>query len=129
MIFAHEMRVRYHDTDHAGRAYHANYVKWLEDARVEFLRAKGVDYKLLEQNGTYLAVTSLNIDYQKAIDYDALISIIIKKVEKRKLKIDFFYEILNNEGERSAKALISLVCLSALGKPVRIPRELLEIIT
>ena len=72
-------RVRYKETDKGNRVYHANYLVWLDMARTEFLRSKGIDYARFETDGYFLVVRKASIEYFGSASFDDEIKIIIKK--------------------------------------------------
>ena len=66
-----EIRVRYAETDQMGVAYYANYLVWMEVARVEHCRALGFDYRDMErEGGAFLAVTEASCRYRSPARYD-----------------------------------------------------------
>ena len=94
-----KVRVRYSETDQMGVVYHGNYAQYFEMGRVEWLRNLGVSYKWMEENGIMLPVVSLNINYKKPARYDDLL--IVKTIFKSQtsVKIEFDYEIRNEQNE------------------------------
>jgi acyl-CoA thioester hydrolase len=59
--FEYQLRVRYGDTDKMGYVYYGNYAYYFEQARAEAMRALGIPYKLLEDNGIMMPVTRMSI--------------------------------------------------------------------
>ena len=57
-----QVRVRYSETDQMGVVYHGNYIPYFEIGRVEWLRNKGVSYKLMEESGIALQIVSMTIN-------------------------------------------------------------------
>ncbi|WP_195571866.1 acyl-CoA thioesterase [Paenibacillus sp. 1001270B_150601_E10] len=68
--YGHHLRVRYQETDRMGVVFHGNYVTWFEVGRTEWIRALGISYKQLEEQGLLLPVVDLNIRYQHPARYD-----------------------------------------------------------
>src|SRR5262245_54605374 len=66
-------RVNYSETDQMGFVYHANYLIWMDMARTEHLRERGMSYRDLERQGTYLTVTDVHVRYRQAARYDDMI--------------------------------------------------------
>ena len=64
------IRVRYAETDRMGYVYYGNYATYFEVARVEALRALGITYKSLEDNGILLPVRAFSIEYKRPAHYD-----------------------------------------------------------
>src|SRR2546421_13013576 len=75
VISAVTHRVNYSETDQMGFVYHANYLIWMDRARTEHLRERGVSYKQLEEQGTYLTVTAVHVRYRQPARYDDMIRV------------------------------------------------------
>ena len=114
-----KLRVRYGETDKMGVVYYGNYAQYLEQGRTEWLREMGFSYKWMEDNGIHLPVVNLTIDYKKPAQYDDLLTIttILKKTPT--FKIEFHYEINNQDGLLLVKAATTLVFVNSLTKKVR----------
>jgi len=93
------VRVRYAETDQMGVVYHGNYAQYFEMGRVEWLRNIGISYKWMEDNGIMLPVVSLNINYKKPARYDDLLRVKTIFKSQTSVKIEFDYEIYNEQGE------------------------------
>ena len=120
-------RVRYGETDQMGVVYHGNYPQYLEMGRVEWLRVLGISYKDMEINGIILPVISLQLNYKKSAVYDDLLTVRTILRKKPQVKIEFDYEIYNEEGELLAEANTVLAFMDAKkNKPIRCPEYILE---
>ncbi|TDQ31646.1 acyl-CoA thioesterase [Zeaxanthinibacter enoshimensis] len=120
-------RIRYAETDQMGVVYHGNYPQYLEMGRVEWLRTFGVSYKSMEENGIMLPVISLQLNFKKSAVYDDLISVSTKLVKTPSVRIEFDYEIHNEEGELLATANTVLAFMDMKSKrPIKCPDYLLE---
>lgn len=123
----YSFRVRYSETDQMGVVYHGNYAQYLEMGRVEWLRALGVTYKSMEDNGVMLPVISLHINYKKSALYDDLITVETQLANKPMVKIEFDYRIFNEAGELLATAHTVLAFMDkSTNKPIRCPDYILE---
>jgi acyl-CoA thioester hydrolase len=94
-----KVRVRYSETDQMGVVYHGNYAQFLEMGRVEWLRNLGISYKWMEENGIMLPVVSLNINYKKPARYDDLLTVKTIFKSQTSVKIEFDYQIYNEQNE------------------------------
>jgi acyl-CoA thioester hydrolase len=65
-----KLRVRYAETDQMRIAHHSAYLIWFEAARVEWLRARGLDYRTLEAAGISLAVSAIEVLYHRSSRFD-----------------------------------------------------------
>jgi acyl-CoA thioester hydrolase len=86
------IRVRYQETDKMGVVYHMNYLNWFEIGRTEMIRALGVTYHDLEQQGLYLPLTDAELSFKKAAQYDDPILIYTRVDEFGPLRIRFVSE-------------------------------------
>ncbi|THD68063.1 acyl-CoA thioesterase [Robertkochia marina] len=121
------IRVRYGETDKMGVVYHANYAQYLEVARVEWLRALGISYKWMEENGVMLPVISLHIDYKNPARYDDLLTVSVGLKKTPGVKIEFWYEIRSEDGTILVEANTVLAFINTLtNKPMRCPDYILE---
>ena len=81
-VFTWTIRVYYEDTDAGGIVYYANYLKYFERARTEWLRALGVDqHDLLERHGAMFVVKSASIDYHAPARLDDVVTLTLS-IEK-----------------------------------------------
>lgn len=93
------VRVRYSETDQMGVVYHGNYAQYFEMGRVEWLRNIGISYKWMEENGVMLPVVSLTTNYKKPARYDDLLRVKTIFKSQTSAKIEFDYEIYNEQDE------------------------------
>ena len=124
-----QIRVRYGETDQMGIVYHGNYALYLEMGRIEWLRKLGVSYKSMEENGIMLPVVSLSINYKKSACYDDVINVKTQLKKAPTARIEFEYEITNENGEILTTAETTLVFMDMKSKrPVRAPKYILEVL-
>jgi acyl-CoA thioester hydrolase len=124
-----QIRVRYSETDQMQVVYHGNYAQYFEIGRVEWLRNKGASYKLMEQNGIMLPVVSLTMNYRKPARYDELLTLktILKK--RSSVKIEFDYELYNENQEllTTGNSILVFVAVNT-GKPISPPQYIIDIL-
>jgi len=121
------IRVRYGETDQMGYVYYGNYAQFFEVGRVEWLRALGVSYKSLEESGIMLPVIQLNINYMKPAKYDDLLTITTIMTQKPLVKIEFDFEVHNENNELLTTGFTSLVFMDMKkNKPIKAPQYLLD---
>lgn len=125
--FEISFRIRYGETDQMGVVYHGNYPQFLEIARIEWLRSLGISYKNMEENGVMLPVISLQINYKKSAVYDDLITVAIQLRKIPAARIEFDYDIFNENGDLLVNANTVLAFIdSRTKKPIRCPAYILE---
>ena len=121
------IRVRYGETDQMGYVYYGNYAQFFEVGRVEWLRALGVSYKSLEESGIMLPVIQLNINYMKPAKYDDLLTITTIMTKKPLVKIEFDFEVHNENNVLLTTGYTSLVFMDMKkNKPIKAPQYLLD---
>lgn len=125
----HSIRVRYGETDPMKYVYYGNYAEYFEVARVELFRTLGISYDEIERRGIFLPVSEYKIKYIRPGLYDQLLEIhtYIKKIPG--VKIEFDYEIYNEDKVKITQASTTLFFLDAeTNKIVRCPDFLLDLI-
>lgn len=125
-----EFRVRYGETDQMSYAYHGNYAAYFEMGRTEWLRKLGVSYKKMEEDGIMLPVINLNTNYLKPAKYDDVLTLKTTLAKKPTARIEFKFEITNQQNELLTTATAVLVFVNmTTNRPTRIPKYLLEKLT
>ncbi len=122
-----QFRVRYGETDQMGFVYYGNYAQYFEMGRTEWLRKLGITYKKMEEDGIMLPVMNLNINYLKPAKYDDLLTLKTILPKLPSAKIEFSYEVYNEEGELLTTAKTTLVFVNMkTNKPTRAPEYVLK---
>ena len=125
--FSTNIRVRYGETDQMGVVYHGNYATYFEVARTEWLRNLGVTYKDLENNGIMLPVISLSFNFVKSAKYDDLLTISVFLKKRPLVKIEFDYEIYNQNKEKisTGNSVLAFMDMKT-NKPIKCPDYILN---
>ena len=115
------LRVYYEDTDLAGIVYYANYLKFIERARSEWLRDLGVDQAGLKADqGVVFAVRRIEADYLRPARHDDLLTVTSTFVEHSGARLVLSQSVLRGD-ETLFTALVTLVCLDRDGRARRVP--------
>ncbi len=121
-----EIRVIYGDTDQMGVVYYANYLRFFEAARNEFIRAKGLRYRDFERDyRLMLPVVEASVEYRRPARYDDLLAVEITLTEVRRASARFEYRVLR-EGALLATGRTVHACVDLEGKVRRLPAELVS---
>jgi len=124
-----QIRVRYGETDQMGVVYHGNYALYLEMGRIEWLRKLGISYKKMEESGIMLPVISMSLNYKKSACYDDVINVKTQLKNIPTAKIEFDYEINNEQGEIILTASVVLAFIDMkTNRPIRAPQYILDVI-
>lgn len=125
----HTIRVRYAETDPMKYVYYGNYAEYFELGRVELFRSIGISYDEIEKLGIWLPVSDYNIKYLKPALYDQKLEIhtFVKKIPS--VRIEFEYEIYNEEKIKITEARTTLFFLaSETNKIIKCPDFLMKLI-
>jgi acyl-CoA thioester hydrolase len=119
-----KVRIYYHHTDSGGVVYYANYLKFLEEARTEYLEEKGISIKELADRDILFVVARQEIDYKYPAFYGDTLSINTLLAEISGVKLIFECEISNQSKRIVSFAKTILVCIGKDFKPRAIPEEI-----
>ena len=121
--FTWPVRVYWEDTDAGGVVYHASYLRFLERARTEWLRALGVDQGALkESSGLAFLVREMQLDFLRAALLDDELQVTVAVQERRAASILFAQTIHRADGTPLLRAQVRVACVDVQRmQPVRIP--------
>lgn len=122
-------RVNYAETDQMGVVYHANYLVWLDVARTEHLRQRGMSYADLEARGYRLAVGEVSVRYLRAARFDDVVTVECRVADLASRRIIFRYVVRREaDGERLAEAETAMLALDADFHLTRLPADVLALL-
>ena len=129
MTFNFPIRIYYEDTDAGGIVYHANYLKFCERARTEFLRELGIEQDAYLKHNIAFVVKSMDIDFKSAAKFndELIISTTVSRLKKVSVE---FEQIIKNKNEQlvfSAKVQVACVNTTVM-KPMAIPELILGVL-
>jgi acyl-CoA thioester hydrolase len=128
-MFEARLRVIYGDTDQMGVVYHANYFRYFELARCEYIRDRGRSYREIERDGARLPVVEAHAHYHSPARYDDVLVIRTRVQQLRRASLTFGYEV-RRDGEPQVLCTGHTVhaCLNAEGRPIRFPPALVDLL-
>lgn len=129
MTFNWPIRVYYEDTDSGGVVYYANYLKYMERARTEYLRHLEFEQDvLIKTHNVLFAVRHVNIDYHKPARFNELLSVRSSVIECKKASLLFEQHVYRVDDDALLCAgQVKIACLQADSfKPAAIPLFILE---
>ena len=126
--FIWPVRVYYEDTDHGGVVYHANFVKFMERARTEWLRARGVDQdRLSEEQGVLFAIRDLQLKFHRPARYNDALEVTVQRLRCGRASADFHQQV-RRAGELLCEGTVRVAALErGTFKPTMMSDELLKI--
>jgi acyl-CoA thioester hydrolase len=120
-----DIRVIYGDTDQMGVVYYANYLRFFEAGRNEYIRARGLRYRDFEARfGLRLPVAEAQVRYRAPARYDDLLTVETSLAEVKRASARFGYRIVR-DGEVLATGHTVHACVDLEGRIQRMPAELL----
>lgn len=123
-IKLYEHRVSYYETDQMGIVHHSNYIRWFEDARVDFLEQAGFSYKKMEDIGVMIVVLGASCDYKISARFGDNVVIIPKISEFNGFKMTVTYRVLNKSDGTLMATGETRHCFTDLNlKPVRTKKD------
>ncbi|WP_018506883.1 tol-pal system-associated acyl-CoA thioesterase [Thiobacillus thioparus] len=127
MTFVWPVRVYWEDTDAGGVVYYANYLKFMERARSEWLRAFGVEQDVLRNEaGVVFVVRRVEIDYLSPARFNEQLEVSVVLHEAGRASLSVRQELMRGS-TRLAEAVVTLACVDAIRfKPVKIPEPILQ---
>ena len=125
--FRWSVRVYYEDTDSGGVVYYANYLKFMERARTEWLRSLGYEQdRLVREQGLLFAVTDVELRYLSPSRFNDALSVTARIVERRRARLRF-EQTVYREDQALCAGRIQIACLDAQSfRPRPIPDSLFE---
>jgi acyl-CoA thioester hydrolase len=123
---AFTVRVYYEDTDFSGNVYHAAYLKFLERARTEFLRARGVHHFELAKSGIAFAVRSMTIEFLAPAHIDDLLTVTTTPLAATGARLHLAQAIHRGDSALVAAKLV-VVAITGAGRPARLPVSLRDL--
>jgi acyl-CoA thioester hydrolase len=120
-----ETRVTYAETDAMGIVYYANYLRWFEIGRTEFMRNLGMAYSEMEAQGAFLPVSEVFCKYHASARYDDVLIIETSVDSLNRASIQFAYRILRkSDGKQLVTGSTLHAFINREGKIVKVPSTL-----
>ena len=124
---AYIRKVQYYETDMMGVVHHANYIRWMEEARIDFIERLGFPYAGVEAKGIVSPVTSLSCDYKRPCTFGDTVRIAVFVAGFNGVVLSLRYHMERaSDGETVCEARSEHVFLNREGRFVRLKRELPE---
>ena len=121
-----KIKIYYHHTDCGGVVYYANYLDFLEEARTDYFEKLGYSIKQLTDEGIWFVVGRQEIDYKSPARYADTLEVNTWVNRVTGVRIEFEYEIKNQNSALIAKAKTVLICVDKELKPQPIPQDILS---
>ena len=116
-------KIQYYETDKMGVTHHSNYIRWMEEARVDFMEKIGWSYTILEENGIISPVTSIECKYVAGTTFAETISVETSIEELKNVKVRINYVMKNEEGKIVCKGASEHCFLDSNGTFISIAKK------
>ncbi len=122
-MYSYKHKIKYYETDKMGITHHSNYIRFMEEARTDFLCYHGFDYAKLEEMGIISPVVSVQCKYKATTTYPDEIEIFVTVGEVRAAKIQFDYLMKKADGTVCIEASSEHCFLTTDGKIARLKKD------
>lgn len=121
-------KVHYHETDKMGVTHHTNYIKWMEEARIDFLDQIGWSYARLEREGILSPVIGVECRYQHSTTFDDTVRIQVGVEEFRGVKLIIRYQMTNDTTGETVLTGRTIHCFTSPGgRPIILKKQFPEL--
>ena len=119
---------KYYETDQMGIIHHSNYIRWMEEARIDVMAQLGYPYRKFEEMGYMSPVLHAECEYKKSVKFDDEVKIVVSLQDFGKVKFTLRYDIYNmSEGGCLSACAVTRHCfLNKDGRPVMMNKEMKE---
>jgi acyl-CoA thioester hydrolase len=118
-----DVRVFYEDTDMAGIVYYANYLRYIERARSDWVRQIGIDQLAMKDEGVVFAVRRVEADYIAPARFDDRLNVETTMIQLTPARMVMRQKLLRG-ADIIFRADVTIVCIGPAGKPARLPAKL-----
>ena len=126
--FTWPVRVYYEDTDAGGVVYYANYLRFMERARTEWLRAKGFEQdQLRDQEGVVFVVRQVQLDFLRPARFNQLLEVSVEVREAGRASLTLEQEVRDPTAKPCCRGRVKLACVELQRfRPAPLPRDLMR---
>jgi acyl-CoA thioester hydrolase len=129
-IVPYEHHAQYYETDQMGIIHHSNYIRWMEEARMDLMKQIGLSYKEMETMEIISPVLSVSCEYHSMVHFDDVVVITPRIVKYNGIKMELEYRITDKKtGELRTTGKSAHCFLNRSGKPISLKRSYPELDT
>ena len=119
-------KVQYYETDMMGRTHHANYIHWMEEARIDFMDQLGYSYAQMEGHGVFSPVRSIACEYKRPCSFNDTIAITVAVAAFNGARLVLRYE-MRKDSELICEARSEHAFMDEAGHVLRLKRAVPEL--
>lgn len=121
---SYEHQAQYYETDQMGIIHHSNYIRWLESARIWYMKEIGVDYAEMERMGIVSPVLEVHCAYRSMVRFGDVVEIIPRVEKYNGVTLELSYKILDKKtGEVRTTGSSRHCFLNREGRPLSLKKE------
>ena len=129
-IKPYEHHAKYYETDQMGIIHHSNYIRWMEEARMDLMEQIGLSYKGMEKMEIISPVLAVTCEYKSMVHFDDIVVIETKIAEYDGIRMRVEYRMTDKKtGELRTLATSEHCFLNRSGKPISLKRSYPELDT
>ncbi len=117
------IRVYYEDTDMGGIVYYANYLKFIERARSDWVREIGIDQNAMRDEGVVFAVRRVEADYLAPARFDDTLAVVTETQAVTGARLVMEQKVMRGD-DLLFQAVVTIVCINEAGQPARLPANI-----
>lgn len=122
-MYQYQHKVQYYETDKMGVTHHSNYIRFMEEARVEWMDEMGCSYKTYEEMGVISPVIAARCTYKKTTTFDDIITVNVRMKEYNSVKLTVEYEMKVDDKVVAVGETDHCFLHKESGRPVRMKKE------
>lgn len=127
-IRPYEHHAKYYETDQMGIVHHSNYIRWMEEARMDAMNQFGISYRRMEESGIISPVVSVSCQYKSMVHFDDTVQIQAKVVKYNGVRLDLEYEVTDSTtGELRTRGTSTHCFLDREGRVISLKRDQPEV--
>ena len=124
MVEVYLRKVQYHETDKMGITHHANYIKWMEEARIDYLEQIGYSYAQMEADGIISPVIGVECHYKRATTFNDVVQVQVWVEEFTGVRLIIGYKMTDAADDELVLSGRSTHCFTdAQGRPIILKRS------
>ena len=124
----YQHKVQYYETDQMGIVHHSNYIRWFEEARMDFMEKMGMGYDQMEKTGILSPVLSVEAKYLRMVHFGDTVTIQTTIKEYNGIKLTVAYEVVNDKtGKVHCSGVTKHCFINKEGKPLSLKQACPEI--
>ena len=125
---SYEHHAKYYETDQMGIIHHSNYIRWMEEARINLMDKSGLSYRKMEEMEIISPVLSVSVNYHSMVHFDDTVLIEVQLTKYNGIKMELSYIMYDKlTGAKRTTATSSHCFLSKAGKPISLKRSYPEL--